>query len=54
MHSRVGEEFYAPADTLTTLTTNDDCVFAFANPSAYYYDVCYATVVRVSNGHGQL
>ncbi|KZT73546.1 hypothetical protein DAEQUDRAFT_762005 [Daedalea quercina L-15889] len=38
------EEFYAPSDTLTTFTTSEDCIFAFANPSAYYYDVCYATV----------
>lgn len=45
VHCLVGEEFDAPADTLTTFTTDDDCVFAFANPSTYYYDVCYATVV---------
>ncbi|EPS93689.1 hypothetical protein FOMPIDRAFT_1055758 [Fomitopsis schrenkii] len=38
------EEFEAPADTLTTFTTNDECVFAFANPSVVYYDVCYETV----------
>ncbi|KAI0725666.1 hypothetical protein C8Q72DRAFT_797180 [Fomitopsis betulina] len=38
------EEFAAPADTLTTFTTNDECVFAFANPSAVDYDVCYETV----------